>query len=177
MRNIELKVRIADLAAAEATARSLGASGPTRLRQVDSYFACPRGRLKLREISGDETRAELIFYLRDDLGGTRPSDYRIVPTGDPAGLKDTLVAALGLKNVVDKRRTLYLLGNLRIHLDQVAGLGDFLEFEAVLDPESSDQAGDTLVRELAARFGIDPDRGIAGSYTELLAAASADPPQ
>ena len=56
-----------------------------------------------------------------------------MPIAEPALLKAALTAALGVRRVVDKRREIFLADNVRIHLDDVAGLGTFLEFEAVLD--------------------------------------------
>ena len=51
---------------------------------------------------------------------------------DAGALKTALVAALGIRGVVHKRREIYLWHNVRIHLDEVAGLGALVEFEAVL---------------------------------------------
>ena len=43
--------------------------------------------------------------------------------------QETLKKALGIKGVVKKNRTLYMVGQTRVHVDQVEGLGDFMELE------------------------------------------------
>jgi predicted adenylyl cyclase CyaB len=167
MRNVELKGRLSNLAEAERIARETGGRGPVRLLQTDTYFGSHHGRLKLRQIRGDESRAELIFYERGDVAGVRGSDYLISPVRDPESLKQALAAALGVRRVVEKTRTLYLLGNVRIHLDDVVGLGTFLELEAVLDGSVEEGEGEAVVGRLAAQFGIRETDTLAGSYVDL----------
>lgn len=170
--NIELKARLRSLAEAEAVAARIGRF-IAMLAQVDTYFEIPpeRGRLKLRETSGHE--AELIAYTRADHQATRRSDYQRVPLTPEgaAGLKAALTAALGVRQVVAKRRQLYLAGDVRIHLDQVEGLGSFLEFEAVLDcpgERLDEPTAHRRLAELAAQFGIRDDDRLARSYGELI---------
>jgi predicted adenylyl cyclase CyaB len=167
-RNLEVKARCADLAAAEAVMRSLGATSHWTTRQVDTYFHVPRGRLKLRE-HDDRPGAELIGYERPDHGGARESAYRVVHVPDAAAMKATLAGALGVRVVVAKRRTLYTWHNVRVHLDAVEGLGTFIEFEAVLRTPEDEAASPARVAHLAELLDIhDADR-IAGSYSDLLA--------
>jgi predicted adenylyl cyclase CyaB len=166
-RNMELKVRLADLAAARRVAESLATSRLGLLRQIDTYFTCATGRLKLREIDGHA--AELIWYARPDEAAPKGSDYLIVPVADPGALKAALAGALGVRAVVDKRREVYLVDNVRIHLDDVAGLGSFLEFEAVLDPGVSDSQGREQLARLSAAFGLKAGDLLAGSYGDLAA--------
>lgn len=166
-RNIELKAQLPDIAAARATARELTGRPPEVLLQVDTYFRGTFGRLKLREIDGDE--AYLVSYRRPDSVASRGSDYHLVAVPDPASLKAALADALGIVAVVRKRRELSLWQNVRIHLDKVEGLGDFLEFEAVLAPGQSDAQGEQQVHELQKLFRISPADLIAGSYGEMLA--------
>ena len=131
LRNIELKARLPSLAAAREIAAALATSGPERQHQIDTYFACAQGRFKLREIDGQT--AQLVAYARPNGSHPRASDYRLVPVADAAALKAALADALGVQVVVEKQREIYLHHNVRIHLDEVLGLGTFLEFEAVLD--------------------------------------------
>ena len=97
-------------------------------RQIDTYFNVSSGRLKLREGNIENF---LIHYSREDKGGPKLSQvalYKNVP-GSP--LKDLLVKALGVLVVVDKRREIYFIDNVKFHLDQVVNLGDFVEIEAI----------------------------------------------
>jgi adenylate cyclase, class 2 len=173
-RNIELKARLRDLPAARRTAAEL-ATEPTWVEhQIDTYFHCSSGRLKLREIDGEGAR--LVAYFRPDDAGPKGSDYVLVPILDPEGLKRALTATLGVRAVVDKRREIYLADNVRIHLDEVTGLGAFLEFEALLGPtgqgsDLNDDTGHAQLAELRRRFDLRDDDLLTGSYGEMIAAA------
>jgi adenylate cyclase class IV len=164
-----LKARCADHTNAEKVLAELGATHQWSLRQVDTYFAAPRGRLKLREQDGGSAAAELIAYDRPNETGVRASDYQLVAVPDPAALKLALAGALGIRVVVSKQRTLWMWHNVRVHLDRVESLGTFLEFEAVLACPAGPQGSsrdrlDQLGRLLRIR---DEDR-IAVSYADLL---------
>ena len=134
-------------------------------QQLDTYFHCPRGRLKLRQIDG--LSAQLVWYARPDRNGPKESQYQLVPISNPETLKAALAAALGVRRVVQKRREIFLLHNVRIHLDEVLGLGNFLEFEAVLAPELDDAAGRAQLEQLLETFAIDPADLLAGSYGDM----------
>lgn len=167
-RNIELKARLQDLDAARAIAESVATSRLGGQHQIDTYFAAGRGRLKLRQING--LSAELIAYARPDQSGPKRSDYQLAPIAHPETLKSALTQALGVTVVVDKRREIYLWHNVRIHLDQVAGLGAFLEFEAVLRPDEADALGHAQLAELRALFQLRDEDLIEVSYSDLLSA-------
>ena len=171
-RNIELKARIVSLENARTVAQRVATESLGVLHQVDTYFHAAQGRLKLREINGQQ--AELIAYHRTDAAAARASDYHLVPIGDPASLKQALAATLGIRVIVDKTREVFLHHNVRIHLDVVRGLGTFLEFEAVLGGAIDDSAGQAQLQRLCAEFGIQPADVCAQSYAELIVDAPAD---
>jgi predicted adenylyl cyclase CyaB len=166
--NLELKARCPDLDAVRERVRRLGARDGGVEMQTDTYFRVPNGRLKLREWDGKP--AELIWYARPDNADARTSTYLRVPVPAAALLKTALTSALGQWAQVRKRRHIYFWHNVRIHLDEVAGLGTFLEFEAVLSPTEDEVTArvrlDQLCRDLAVADG---DR-IAGSYSNLMLA-------
>jgi predicted adenylyl cyclase CyaB len=169
MRNIEIKARLRDPGGAEVVARRLGGPEPhLRVEQVDTYFVVPAGRLKLREITGTIERAELIFYHRADQAGPKRSEYDVVPVTNARELKAMLAAALGIRTVVRKQRTVYLYKNVRIHLDAVEGLGSFLEFEAVMPDGAPDREGEDLLRSLMSEFAIAPGDLLESSYSDLV---------
>jgi adenylate cyclase class 2 len=127
----------------------------------------PRGRLKLRESS--LSGAQLIPYLRPDDDGPRRADYQVIPVADPAGLKALLSAMLGVHRVVRKRREIWLYENVRIHLDAVEGLGDFMELEAVFDGTPAAEAEQQRkVAWLMKELGVDPGSLVPSSYAALL---------
>jgi adenylate cyclase class IV len=69
---------------------------------------------------------------------------------------------------VRKRRTLFLAGRTRIHLDRVEELGDFLELEVVLDESEPAEGGVEEAHRLMDALGIDLSRLVAGAYVDLL---------
>ena len=135
------------------------------MRQTDTYFVVPRGRLKLREIPGES--AELIYYERDETGGPRWSDYEktIIPRRSP--IRHGLERCLGVLIVVKKRRRVFYYKKIgRIHVDAVTGLGNFVEFEIASGRGLARAAA--IERELVEMLGIDPRSMISCSYSDLL---------
>jgi len=166
MENIEIKAKYSDPERGIAIAQSIGASREGTLHQVDTYFNVDRGRLKLREINDSEF--QLIFYERPDEEGPKTSTYQIVPVPDPKLLKTVLGQAIGVWKVVEKRRVLFLYEEVRIHLDHVSGLGDFLEFEGVVQSEASKDATRAKVDQLVIQFGLTSDDLLSGSYSDMV---------
>lgn len=170
-KNIEIKARFDDLSRARILAQAMGARKRAMLTQVDTYFPVPNGRLKLREIRGDERRAELIWYARPDRPTARASTYALVPVPDPQALKIALTAALGVARIVCKRRELWMFKNVRIHLDRVEGLGSFVELEAVVGPRHSSTASRQNLLQVQAALGIEPGMLLSQSYSDLVQTA------
>jgi homotetrameric cytidine deaminase len=166
-RNVELKSRDADPGATLRRALALGASDEGVLRQRDTYFGRTRGRLKLREQEGGRGPiAQLIAYQRPDDEQARTSAYRLADVAEPDALREALDAALGTRVVVDKRRHLLLYENVRIHLDDVDGLGAFVELEGVAAPDSDLTREHELVERLRTELGL--GEPVAVSYSDLL---------
>ncbi|MBS0580800.1 MAG: class IV adenylate cyclase [Proteobacteria bacterium] len=168
-RNIEIKARISSVEELMPKVRSIADQGPWELRQEDTYFECAAGRLKLR--TGSEHPGQLIYYRRENQAGPKESLYTIAPTSDPKALRALLSQALGQVGRVEKVRTLFLSGRTRIHLDRVAGLGDFLELEVVLADQEPAGQGIEEAHELLSRLGIHRSQLIEGSYLEFPASS------
>jgi adenylate cyclase, class 2 len=176
-RNIELKARLPNLDAARKIAQRVATAYLGVQEQTDTYFHCPQGRLKLREIVDYGTQgseppcriAQLISYDRPDEFDAKQSNYQIVEIDDPARA-DALKREMGIRVVVAKRREIFLHHNVRIHLDEVSGLGTFLEFEAVLGPQVDAVTGRNQVAELQTEFGIRQADLLAASYSDMLSA-------
>jgi predicted adenylyl cyclase CyaB len=166
-RNVEIKARVADPDALAAAALALADGPPTRIRQHDTFYRVPAGRLKLRDFG--DGRGELIAYQRPDRTGPKTSHYVIAPTNAPAALHEALSAALGVRGVVAKERTLLMCGRTRIHLDAVADLGHFMELEVVLTDDESEAAGLAEAEELMAALGIGTDDLVRAAYIDLVA--------
>jgi homotetrameric cytidine deaminase len=184
MRNVELKARDPDPARTLERALELGAEDRGEFRQRDTYFAGATGRLKLREheAGGSPMWDELIEYSHELIGYTRPdsteartSTYLRVPVADVAPLHEALEAAYGTLVTVAKRRHLLIWEGVRIHLDEVDGLGTFLELEAVAEPGSDLSAEHQKVERLRTELGIEDAHLIATSYADLLLETTGGP--
>jgi predicted adenylyl cyclase CyaB len=164
--NIEIKARVHDMAALRLRAEALSDTPVQVILQEDTFFHTPAGRLKLRVLKPD--RAQLVYYDHPDQDGPKRSNYHIFETPDPENLKTALRLALGVRGVVRKTRYLYLAGQTRIHLDDVEGLGQFMELEVVLRPDQADAEGRAIAEDLMARLGIHKEDLLEGAYMDLL---------
>jgi adenylate cyclase class IV len=182
-RNIEIKARIASVAALLPRARAL-ADGPEQaIAQDDTFFRVPHGRLKLREFESGS--AELIHYQRPDTGLAKASDYVRVAVPEPAALREALARGLGVLGRVRKQRLLLMVGATRIHLDVVEGLGEFMELEVALGDSpldsaagspaagSADARGMATAEALMRALGLEAAPRLAGAYLDLLGSAAA----
>jgi adenylate cyclase, class 2 len=176
-KNIELKARLPNLSTARQIALRLATAKLGIEQQTDTYFHCPAGRMKLREIErmdseGDSTLpprriAQLIWYERADQIDSKESIYQIVEIDDSARIQQ-LKAEMGIRGIVAKRREIFLYENVRIHLDDVEGLGTFIEFEAVLGDGVDAATGQTQVATLQKAFGISAEDLLPRSYSDML---------
>jgi len=128
--NVEIKARVSDWDSLKQQVEQISDAPAELIEQEDVFFTGPRGRLKLRIFSEDS--GELIYYERSDQTGPKRSQYFISQTAEPRKLMIVLESAFGIRGVVRKKRLLYCVGNTRVHLDEVDGLGTFMELEVVL---------------------------------------------
>jgi homotetrameric cytidine deaminase len=170
MRNVELKARDPNPARSLERALALGAEDKGEIQQRDTYFEGARGRLKLREqqSGGSPLWDELIEYSRPDSTDARTSTYRRVPVADAAAVIEALDSAYGTLVTVEKRRRVLLWDGVRIHLDEVEGLGSYIEFEAVAEEGSDLAAERDKVERLRDEIGVEDANLVAGSYSDLL---------
>lgn len=165
-RNVEIKARIDDFSQLYAKIALLADGLPEIIDQDDTFFLCPNGRLKLRTFSA--SRGELIFYQRPDHAGPKTSFYTLTETQDPDSLRETLKLAYGEVGRVIKQRTLFMIGQTRLHLDRVQGLGDYIEFEVVLDDTQTQQQGIDIAEDLLERLEINRQELVDRAYVDLL---------
>jgi predicted adenylyl cyclase CyaB len=166
-RNIEIKAHIESVEALTAKAAALADEGPIEIAQDDTFFRCDSGRLKLRVFSNGT--GELIYYRRANHYGPKESFYLISPTSAPDSLRESLSLAYGQVGRVRKHRKLFLVGRTRVHLDEVEGLGHFLELEVVLADDEPAGAGVREARELLEKLDIKASQLIDDAYVDLLA--------
>jgi len=167
-RNVEIKARVCDLDALRGRVEAV-ADGPGEiLDQEDVFFHAPKGRIKLRTFP--DGRGELIAYDRPDEIEASLSKFHIHRTENPVGLRSFLSDVLGVRGIVRKRRLLYRIGQTRIHLDEVDGLGSFLELETVLTDAQSEEEGARIVTDVLAKLEISDEDRIDCAYIDLVEA-------
>jgi adenylate cyclase class IV len=164
--NVEIKARLRDPNRVRQFLEEETGAPPQVIEQEDTFFPVASGRLKIRILGPG--RGELIAYRRTDTAGPKVSEYLVVPSTEPALLRDALATALGVRGTVRKTRLLFLVGATRIHLDAVERLGDFLELEVVLRAGQSVAAGERVARELMAWLGIESGDLLEEAYIDML---------
>lgn len=165
--NVEQKAVDRDPEATLARCLALGAEDGGGLVQRDTYFMARTGRLKLRVEEG-ALGGELIAYRRNDAAEAVESGYVLAPVAAPDELAKALDSALGTVVVVSKRRRLFLWEGVRIHLDEVDGLGSFVEFEAVLPAAGDLATAQAKVERLRAELGVSDEDLVSVGYADLL---------
>lgn len=168
--NIEIKARARNFDEIRRRAADLSDVPVQVIPQEDIFFNTPQGRLKLRLLA--EKQGQLIYYTRPDQEGPKRSDYHISQTSDPANLKRVLELAYGIRGVVRKTRYLYLVGQTRVHLDDVEGLGHFMELEVVMMEGQGEAQGQAIAEELMASLGVERSDLLEGAYMDLLEGSS-----
>ncbi len=163
--NIEIKARAQNFEDIKSRAEKLSDTPMQVIPQEDIFFNTPQGRLKLRLLAD---HAQLIYYTRPDQEGPKRSDYHITRSNDPENLKRVLELAYGIRGVVKKTRYLYLVGETRLHLDDVESLGQFMELEVVMQEGQSDADGQRIAEELMSALGVERSDLIDGAYIDLL---------
>ena len=164
--NIEIKAHVRDLGELRRRSEALSDTPVQLIPQEDTFFHSTKGRLKLRQLGPD--LAQLVYYERPDQEGPKCSNYTIFETRDPEGLKTVLSQALGQRGIVRKKRYLYLAGQTRIHLDDVEGLGLFMELEVVLHEGQSEAEGRSIAVDLMNRLGVRQEDLLDGAYIDIL---------
>jgi predicted adenylyl cyclase CyaB len=164
--NIEFKAKAKDIAALE---KMLLQHNPLFIgedHQIDTYFNVEKGRLKLRE--GNIENA-LIHYEREDFAGAKSSHILLYQHQPDKTLKEILIKTLGVKAIVDKRRKIYFINNVKFHFDIVEGLATFVEVEAIdKDGTIGKEKLQAQCDEYAALFGIKAEDYCSLSYSDMI---------
>jgi adenylate cyclase class 2 len=164
--NVEIKARCADPARIRQYLHDNQAQFMGIDHQVDTYFRVADGRLKLRQ--GNIENA-LIHYQRADQEGPKASQVNLSPVSHGAALRKVLEMALGILAVVDKQREIYFIRNVKFHIDEVEGLGSFVEIEAIdQDGSIGQDALEQDCRFYIHTFGIRDEDLLSNSYSDML---------
>jgi adenylate cyclase class IV len=165
MQNLEIKLECRDPELARTICRAYGATRIGVLEQTDTYSRVANGRLKKRESPGEP--AEYIFYERPDAVHARLSSFTIYSEAE--ALQRFGAGPLPVWVVVKKRRELWIVGNVRIHLDDVEGLGRFIEFEALVTSSQNVEKCTEAIAQLREALAPVLGEPVARSYGDMLA--------
>ena len=165
--NVEIKARCNNPAFVRNYLLQNGAVFKGTDLQTDTYFNVANGRLKLRQ---GNIENNLIFYNRDDQKGPKQSNFHLAPVSKPRELENLLSEALGVKVVVEKRRKIFFLDNIIVHLDKVPGLGNFVEIEAsnIFNSEIPVKVLHHQCTELMHQLNIREEDLVNSSYSDML---------
>lgn len=166
IKNFEFKAKINEIEKYESKLLTLNPKFQGLYHQIDTYFNVQFGRLKLRE--GNIENA-LINYDRENVSGSKESQITLYQHEPNIALKEILTKQLGVKIVVDKKRKIYFIDNVKFHFDIVENLGTFMEVEAI------DNKEEFTVEELKEQcdkyfnfFELTQNNLIDKSYSDLI---------
>ena len=152
------------------------------LNQKDTFFKSTNGRLKLREETSisKENKNYLVQYQRNDQKNAKLSTFYVADVRDPKNMIEILKRSNGIIGVIVKKRSLYIHTTYkldedlkipiktRIHIDDVNGLGEFIELEVMLDPSQTIKQGKEIVENLSFLLGISDEDLIDCAYFDLM---------
>jgi adenylate cyclase, class 2 len=164
--NVEIKARCTDPTSIRDYLKSQAAEFRGIDEQTDTYFNVRTGRLKLREGNIENS---LIYYERPDQAGPKHSNFKLIKTENSDDLKMVLTRSIGVKVIVRKIREIYYIGNVKFHIDEVPGLGNFVEIEAgnMLAPLTETELQEQC-RKYMELFGIRELDLIEESYSDMI---------
>lgn len=170
-RNIEIKARCNDASFIRQFLIEHMAECRGTDEQTDTYFNTGNGRLKLRQGNIENS---LIFYNRENIAAPKMSQVNLFQVNHDSNLlKQILINANGIKVVVKKKREIWFIDNVKFHIDEVEGLGSFVEIEAIdkdgsLGLEKIKEQCDHYLQQL----NIKEEQLLTHSYSDLLMNAS-----
>lgn len=166
IKNFEFKAKVDNLEKYENKLLTLNPKFQGIDHQIDTYFNVHKGRLKLREGNIENS---LINYERENISGSKISEIILYQHEPNIALKNILTRQLGVKIIVDKKRKIYFIDNVKFHFDLVENLGTFIEVEAI------DSKEEFTIEELKKQcdkyfdfFELTINNVIDKSYSDLI---------
>lgn len=102
IKNFEFKARVQEFGKYENLLLKFNPVDYGSDHQIDTYFNAQKGRLKLREVLGKESKR--IDYNRENILGSKRSDILLYKHEMNDTLKHILSNQMGVKVIVDKKR-------------------------------------------------------------------------
>jgi adenylate cyclase class 2 len=172
MIEVEVKVR-ASHDEVEKLLEELGAVRVTEKTQEDVYFTAPHRdfartdeALRVRHQNG-EAYVTYKGPKLDEETKTREEHETLVGDAEEAR---AVFESLGFEEfgTVKKQRTVYELDGKTVTLDDVKGLGEFVEVEIDIADNADTKKSRAEILDTLERLELDPDGSVRDSYLELL---------
>jgi len=164
--NVEIKAKSENQSEIRELIKSKNAINKGVDHQIDTYFNVGQGRLKLRE---GNIENNLIHYIRENKEGPKQSKITLFKSDPESTLKEILTNSIGVLTVVNKKREIYFIENVKFHIDTVKNLGTFIEIEAI--DKNGTIGEDKLLMQCEyylELFGIPKKNLISVSYSDLI---------
>jgi adenylate cyclase class 2 len=181
---VEVKVPLLDEKSIEKILVDAGGQRLNSETQTDMYFDHPcrsfsqtdeairlRSRTPLDDVPGSSSKYAQIelTYKGPKVDGKTKTRLEFT-----SGVRDFEAVAeilhhTGFKHVatIRKRRVFFDIEGITASIDDVEGIGLFLELEAIAKGEEKMQAARTKLLSLVERFGFDPQKMVRDSYLEI----------
>jgi predicted adenylyl cyclase CyaB len=162
---IEFKAPVVNLISLDEQVRALGADFMHARREQDLCFDFPDGVLVLRQPEG--ASADLLTYHRHSRGELQFVDVEVAEVRQPREVGAMLRGRFGVRVELEKTRRTFQWRRTQIQLDQVFGLGMFVELQT-LAISNDDATAESELREVLGALGIDPHTSEVRSYADML---------
>ncbi|XP_076176369.1 uncharacterized protein LOC143151276 [Ptiloglossa arizonensis] len=168
MYNTEIKAKVNDPELLISRVKQLTNVDCIIIKQHDTFFKVSDGRLKLRQF--EDGSGELIYYQRLNTCGPKVSIFEKTSLGADAcvSIRNILSLSNGSLGTVKKTRKLYMIDQTRVHIDEIEGLGNFMELEAPSTNKQELESGEKIVRDIMTKLDIKRQDLIAEAYIDLL---------
>ena len=164
--NVEIKAKSEKNKSIREILKARNATFKGEDHQIDTYFNTNNGRLKLRE---GNIENKLIYYKRENKKGPKNTEIILFNSSPDSTLKQLLTESNGILTKVDKKREIYFIENVKFQLDNVKGLGTYIEIEAI-DKEGNIGQEKLLeqCKHFMELFNLSESDLVSVSYSDLI---------
>ncbi|MEJ8802005.1 class IV adenylate cyclase [Pontibacter sp. H249] len=164
--DITIKAYCDDPAESEQILLNLNAVYQGQDMQTDTYYESDYGKLKHRQGNIENV---LIHYKRSQLDEAKQTEVMLYLKNPGAATVAEVCKGRRILYSIKKVRKIFFIDNVKFHLDQVSGLGSFIEIEAI-DLDGS--VGIEVLRQQCAYYKdllqIEEEDLVNNSYTDLI---------
>ncbi|WEU40794.1 MAG: class IV adenylate cyclase [Candidatus Odinarchaeum yellowstonii] len=173
MIEVEVKVKLKDLNTFKKSLLKLGAEKLKEQFEEDIYFKHPSvdfketdEALRLRRVSGTVNLTYKGPRLTSESKTREELNVEVYDFNTCKLLFEKL--RFQVLAEIFKKREVYALGDVKVYVDMVKGLGEFAEFEIMVEDEKRVKAAEEKVFNLVEELGFKRADSVTSSYLELI---------